>query len=81
MEKRALIAVLLAVSAVLLPGCAATAEDYAGQPGAQVALAKCRVQADSLPSNTNAAANPMFAGAMQQQYMTDCMRAAGYQIR
>lgn len=76
---------MLRFSAVLgfliLGGCAATPDDYAGQPGAQQALAKCRVQAGALPSNTNAAANPLMAGAMQQQYLNDCMKAAGYQIR
>lgn len=63
---------------LILAACAAQPEDYAGQPGAGQALSKCRQQAMMLPSNTNAQANPMFAAAMQEQYVTDCMKAAGY---
>jgi hypothetical protein len=68
---------LIALTA-FLSGCALPASDYSGQPGAKQALAKCRAQADTRPSPT---ANPFGTVADQNQYIVDCMRAAGYKIQ
>jgi uncharacterized lipoprotein YajG len=76
---RTSLAPILVIS-VLLAGCAATPEDYAGQRGADQALAKCRAQSNMSPAMANAQANPLFAAAMQQQYVNDCMKAAGYRL-
>lgn len=61
-----------------LGGCASDEARYGNSPAAQAALAKCRLQADGLPVTQNEATNPFFVAAMQQQYMNDCMKAAGW---
>jgi hypothetical protein len=68
---------LAAVTA--LQGCAVNTDDFAGQPGAAAALAKCRLEAYQLPITANPAASPFTVAAMQNQYLLDCMKAAGYQ--
>jgi hypothetical protein len=66
----------------LLAGCATEPDDYMGPPEAvSRALAACRVQSDAIPATTNAAANPLFAAASQQQYVVDCMAAKGFRAR
>ena len=62
----------------LLSGCALPASNYSGQPGAKQALAKCRTQADTRPSASD---NPFADVADQNQYIIDCMRAAGYKMQ
>lgn len=85
--------VTLMLMAFALAGCATSASDYSYAPmrysappapashGAQAALDQCRAQSNMVPAMANAAANPFFAAASQQQYVVDCMRAAGYQIQ
>jgi len=63
----------------LLSGCAVPATNYSSQPGAEQALAKCRAQADNRPTDTPA--NPFGTVANQNQYVVDCMKAAGYKIQ
>lgn len=73
------IALLSLVSSVFaVAGCASTPDDYAGQPGAATALAQCQEKSDTLPVTQQAATNPFFVAAMQQQYVNDCMAAKGY---
>ncbi len=69
---------ILALTALALTACAPDQVNYAGQPGAPQALAVCRAQSWQLAAN---AVNPMMVGAMQAQYIQDCMRASGFQMR
>ena len=64
--------------AALLSGCALPASNYSGQPGAKQALAKCRAQADTRPAASD---NPFANVTDQNQYIIDCMRAAGYKMQ
>ena len=65
--------------AALLCGCAVPTTDYSSQPGAKQALAKCRAQADTRPANEPA--NPFGTVADQNQYVVNCMKAAGYKVQ
>lgn len=67
--------------ATLLSGCATTTDQWIGPPGTEQALADCRLKSDSSPALTNATQNPMFAAAMQQQFINDCMAAKGYRLQ
>lgn len=71
---------VLLVLAVCVAGCATTADNYGGGPEASQALAECRAASNSSPALVNAAANPFFAAAEQQQYVVDCMRARGFTL-
>jgi len=64
--------------AACLTGCAVPSTYYPDDPAAKAALAKCRTQSDEQP---NATPNPFGAVADQNQYVIDCMKAAGYNIQ
>ena len=64
--------------AALLSGCAIPSTDYSKDPGAQQALVKCRSQSNAQPVSS---ANPFAATADQNQYVIDCMKAAGYTMQ
>lgn len=76
--------VVFCVTLAMLGGCADDPSDFSdsgGSPGSAQALTQCRAQANSSPALSNATANPLFAAAMQQQMINDCMAAAGYKVR
>jgi len=64
--------------AAFLSGCAVPSTYYPNDPPAKQALAKCRAQSDERPAPTP---NPFGAVADQNQYVVDCMKAAGYKIQ
>lgn len=69
---------LLGALGGLLAGCASDAVTYAGQPQAVAqAMAKCRAGSDQVAASSMGQ-GAMFAAAMQQQYINDCMAAAGH---
>ena len=72
------IALALIGFAALLSGCAVPATNFSKDPGAKQALAKCRAQANTQPTSE---ANPFAATADQNQYVIDCMKAAGYKMQ
>lgn len=69
------IRLVAALAALALVGCGTVPARPMTQAEVQ-ALVDCRVRADQLPSN--AISNPILAGAMQEQFITDCMAAKGY---
>jgi hypothetical protein len=75
-SKSLLPIVILAVS--VLGACAAPVDEYAGQPGAHRMLAKCETQAYASPVMVNASTSPFFAAGVINQYIDNCMEAAGY---
>jgi hypothetical protein len=64
--------------AALLSGCAIPSSNYSREPGAKAALAKCRAQSNEQPVSSD---NPFAATADQNQYVIDCMKAAGYNMQ
>ena len=64
--------------AALLAGCAVPSTYYPNDPAAKAALAKCRAQSGAHTGDTP---NPFGAVADQNQYVIDCMKAAGYKIQ
>jgi len=64
--------------AALLSGCAIPSSNYSREPGAKAALAKCRAQSNTQPVSSP---NPFEATADQNQYVVDCMKAAGYRMQ
>ncbi len=67
------------IAALALAACAPGASNYAGQPGSPQAFAKCRAQSWGIAASQSG--NALLAGAMQSQYIGDCMRASGYEMR
>ena len=64
--------------AALLSGCAVPSSNFSREPAAKQALAKCRAQANTQLVSTD---NPVAAVAEQNQYVIDCMKAAGYTMQ
>ena len=64
--------------AALLSACAVPSTYYPDRPEAKQALAKCREQSAEQPASTP---NPFGAVADQNQYVVDCMKAAGYNVQ
>lgn len=64
--------------ACALAGCASDPVTYAGEPRAVAqAMATCRAKSDQVAASSMGQ-GAMFAAAMQQQYINDCMAAAGH---
>lgn len=61
-----------------LSGCAIPSTNFSKDPDTQAALARCRAQSDAQPAATS---NPFGAVADQNQYVIDCMKAAGYTMQ
>ena len=64
--------------AAFLTGCALPSTDYPDRPEVKQALAKCRAQSAAQPASTP---NPFGVAADQNEYVVDCMKAAGYNIQ
>jgi hypothetical protein len=64
--------------AVTLAGCAVPSTNFSKDPATQQALVKCRAQASAQPA---ASPNPFAVTADQNQYVIDCMKAAGYNMQ
>ena len=68
-------------SATILAGCATSPTMYAGNPQAVAqSMAVCRAQSDGVAVSAMGGGGLMFAAAMQQQYVNDCMAATGHPI-
>ena len=64
--------------ATLLSGCAVPSTNFSKDPATQQALVKCRAQAGA---HSSSSPNPFAATADQNQYVIDCMKAAGYNMQ
>jgi hypothetical protein len=64
--------------AALLSGCAIPSTNFSKDPATQQALVKCRAQAGA---HSGPSPNPFAVTADQNQYVIDCMKAAGYTMQ
>lgn len=80
--------IAIVVGLLLLTACAPEESDFTGgysaPPNGSVnqALAQCRAQSDQMAAGAmQPGANVLLGAAMQSQYIQDCMRAKGYEMR
>lgn len=80
MSKR-LKVVLFVLSGLALSACATSPDVYAGDPRAvNQAMLRCQAQSDQVAASSMGQ-GALFAAAMQQQAINDCMAAAGHPIQ
>ena len=66
------------IASAALSGCAVPSTNFSKDPATQQALVKCRAQAGP---HSGSSPNPFEATADQNQYVIDCMKAAGYRMQ